>query len=277
MTDAEKTVAKTAEEIAAEVEKSHAEAAQALAEARKADAEAEAKASATAAEVAKAQAEAKKAESEAAYFAAQTRREIATAEQEECELYVTKINRDIQDELRKRQLAHDSYHHVYRFVGTVGDKTVEDCIHELSYWNRSCPKCDITIIFYSPGGSVIPGMALYDFIRSLSNEGHSITTMCAGYAASMAGILLQAGDTRIIGKESYILIHEISAATHGKMGEMKDDVKFYEHICKRVVDIFVNRSGGKLTKSRMTKEWVGHDWWIDSDLALTLGIVDEVR
>lgn len=181
------------------------------------------------AEAVKAIAEAKKAEQEAAYFAAQTRRELATAEQEECELYVTKINRDIQEELRKRQLAADTYHHVYRFVGAVTDDAVSKCISELSYWSRSCHGCDITIIFYSPGGSVIPGMALYDFIRRLSNDGHHITTMCAGY------------------------------------------------ICKRVVDIFVNRSGGKLTKSRMTREWVGHDWWIDSDLALTLGIVDEVR
>jgi ATP-dependent protease ClpP protease subunit len=222
-------------------------------------------------------AEAKRAEAEAAKLEQETRQAKADADVSELELRAAQINIDRADELRKRELSEDAYHHLYRFVGQVSDSTVSDCMQELSYWSRSFPRCGITIVFYSPGGSVIPGMALYDFIRGLSQSGHHITTMCAGYAASMAGILLQAGDTRVIGRESYILIHEITAGTHGKIGEMKDDVKFYERICARVVSIFVKRSGGKLTKAKMQREWVGHDWWIDSDMALALGIVDEVR
>jgi len=93
----------------------------------------------------------------------------------------------------------------------------------------------------------------------------------------MGGIALQAGDRRVIGKESYILVHQITAGTMGKIDQMKDDVHFYEHICDRVVDIFVARSSGKLTRQKMRKEWTGHDWWLDSTDALKYGVVDEVR
>lgn len=252
MTEAEKTVVKTQAEIDADIDKARAEAEQA-------------------------RAEAKKAEQEALKCAAQTRREVAFAVTAECDQYESEVAMERQKELRARELASDCQNHVYRFVGEVNDAQVSSCMKELSYWHRTEEKCPITVIFYSPGGSVIAGMALFDFLSDLKRSGHHLTTVCSGYAASMAGILLQAGSRRVIGPESYILIHEITAGTHGKIGEMKDDVKFYERICNRVIDIFVTRSGGKLKKSRMEKEWRGHDWWIDSDLALALGIVDEVQ
>jgi len=184
---------------------------------------------------------------------------------------------EVHVEKNARRLADDDHHKVYRFDSAVNDQAVQNAITELSYWDRTCPDCPITIVFNSPGGSVIAGMALYDFVRDLSRKGHEITTVCAGYAASMAGILLQAGDIRVCGPESYILIHEIAAGTVGKIGEIQDAVTFYEKICDRVLNIFVNRSGGKLSKRVMKKNWTRKDWWIDSDEALKLGIVDEVR
>ena len=46
---------------------------------------------------------------------------------------------------------------------------------------------------------VIAGLALYDFIQTLRRKGHKVTTVSYGMAASMAGILLQAGDVRVMG------------------------------------------------------------------------------
>ena len=181
------------------------------------------------------------------------------------------------EEKSNRVLLNNAHRHVYVFEGPVIDDKVKSCIDELTYWHRSRPGCPITIVLDSPGGAVIPGMALYDYLRYLSRSGHHITTICSGYAASMAGIILQAGDLRICGAESYILIHEISAGAMGKIGEIEDEVAFYKKICERVLNIFVKRSGGKLTKTVMKKNWTRKDWWLSSDDALKLGIVDEVR
>lgn len=220
------------------------------------------------AEKSKAEAEKIRNEAEEARYKANIARHAARAKEIELEALEDK---------RERYVNNDDHRHVYRFSGAVNDAQVTDCMDKLSHWDRTCPGCDITIVFMSPGGNVISGMALYDYIRVLSSKGHHITTICSGYAASMAGILLQAGDTRVCGAESYILIHEISAATMGKIGDIEDQVAFYKMIGERVLNIFVTRSGGKLSKRVMKKNWTRKDWWIDSDEALKLGIVDEVR
>jgi ATP-dependent protease ClpP protease subunit len=93
----------------------------------------------------------------------------------------------------------------------------------------------------------------------------------------MAGILLQSGDHRWIGRQSYLMIHEISAGAGGKIGELKDSVEFFDAICKRVVSIFVDRSEGKCTKARFVKGWTRTDWWLMSEDAHKLGFVDEIR
>ena len=172
-------------------------------------------------------------------------------------------------------LAEDRFHHVYQFSQQVGDGSVANCIERLSKWSRQDPGCDIEIIFNSPGGGVIAGMALFDFILYLRRKGHNITTLALGHAASMAGILLQAGTTRAMGSEAWLLIHEISFSAVGKIGEVEDTTEWVKRICKRVVKIFADRS--KLSAAQIEKRWKRQDWWISSDDCLKWGLVDEVR
>ena len=102
------------------------------------------------------------------------------------------------------RLTADKYHHSYQFNGTVADSTVTQCMKQLAEWERLAgdEKLDIEIVFHSPGGDVIAGMALFDFIRGMIAREHTINTMTIGMAASMAGILLQAGTLRVNGARS---------------------------------------------------------------------------
>jgi ATP-dependent Clp endopeptidase proteolytic subunit ClpP len=170
----------------------------------------------------------------------------------------------------------DSLQHVYRFTGPVDEKSVNSAIASLTTWARLDPGCDITIIFSSPGGDVVPGLALYDYLKELRRNGHYITTVVRGYAASMAGILLQAGDKRIIGAESWVLIHEISAGMMGSFGELEDRLRWLEKVQGRVLDIFTERSGGKKTREEFEKAWSRADFWLDSEMALSWGVADEI-
>ena len=172
-------------------------------------------------------------------------------------------------------LAGNKFHHVYAFNDAVGSSSVGACISQLNIWSRTEPGCDIEIIFNSPGGSVIDGMALYDYFQTLRRAGHKLTTVTYGMAASMAGILLQAGDVRVIGAESYVLIHEISTMAIGKIGDLEDVVEFCKKIQKRVIDIFATRSNKPA--SYFEKHWRRKDWWLSSDECVKIGIVDEVR
>lgn len=227
------------------------------------------------AEAAKFQGEAKAALASVARAEAETRKLTAEAITAENASIEARIKRDKAERDEKAELAKDEHHHVYVFKGAVDATNVASCMAALRTWMRNDSQCRIEICFNSPGGGVIEGMALWDFIQQVRNAGHYVTTSTIGMAASMGGILLQAGDHRVMGKEAYILIHEISFGAGGKIGEVEDEVAFIKKIQSRVVKIFASRS--KLTESQVRTKWRRTDWWIDSDEALKLGLVDEVR
>lgn len=178
-------------------------------------------------------------------------------------------------EAREEELAGNKYHHVYLFTDQVSASSSRACMAQLSTWHRLDPQCPMEIVFSSPGGSVIDGMALFDFIQELRREGHTITTGARGMAASMAGILLQAGDVRWIGSEAYLLIHEVQAGAVGKVGEMEDEMELIHKMCDRILGIFAARC--HLTAKQLSIRWRRKDWWLDSTESLKLGFVDEVR
>ncbi len=176
---------------------------------------------------------------------------------------------------RSKELYTDEENHVYRFSKDVSNHSVQACMTKLTEWHRSQPNCDMEIVFSSPGGSIIDGFELFDFIQDLRNQGHKITTGSLGMAASMAGILLQAGDIRWIGHQAWMMIHRAAFGAIGKTYEVEDEVRLVKRIEERCLDIFVSRSG--LTKQKIQRNWDRKDWWIDADECLKLGLVDEVR
>jgi len=244
----------TPEEIESQNAKANAEAAKALAEADAA--------------TLTAQANAEKARAEA-------RKENALAQKAELDLVAAKHDADRADEKRKDELAAHKYHHIYFFKGAVGDDTAQKCMDQLTLWMRNEPQCDIEIIFNSPGGAVTAGLALWDHIQFVRAAGHKVTTSTIGMAASMAGILLQAGDVRVMGKESWLLIHQVSFSASGSFGDVEDTTKWVERMQDRVLDIFASRSN--MTKQQIKRKWHRTDWWISSDEALKFGLVDELR
>lgn len=236
----------------------------------------------TLAEATKLRAEALKAEAECMKVNEERRKAAAEADKAEADL-VKAVNDAAREEFKYAQeLSSDVHHHVYYFGSRVDDGSVDSCRARLAFWRRTeadVPKKTkrVELVFYSPGGSVLAGMALFDYIGEMKREGWHFTTNCRGYAASMAGILLQAGTRRVCGPESYILIHEVSSAAIGKVGELEDEVEFVKLIQSRIWEIFVRRSGGKVTKTRLQARVRRRDFWLDSTEALKLGIVDAVE
>lgn len=187
------------------------------------------------------------------------------------------IDMDLKRRLHKEEDAKDYWNHRFIFSSTVSEKSATELIHSLTKWSRTSPKCDIEIVINSPGGDIISGFAIVDFLTSLREQGHTIRTHAIGMAASMAGVLLQAGTVRSMGSNAILLIHQGSLGAVGNFGEVEDRVKLMELFHERIVDLFVSRSGGKLTKAYIKKNWSRRDWWISAPEALKLGLVDEVR
>jgi len=212
--------------------------------------------------------EALKGKAEIAKTEAETRKIEAEAGKAEIEL-----NKAFDS--RQKELNTDEENHLYRFSKDVNHNSVTACMSKLTQWHRKNPKCKMEIVFSSPGGSIIDGFELFDFIQEMRAKGHKIITGSLGMAASMAGILLQAGDVRWIGHQSWMMIHRAAFGAIGKTYEVEDEVRLVKRIEDRILDIFTSRS--KLTRQKLKRNWDRKDWWIDADECVKVGLVDEVR
>lgn len=173
------------------------------------------------------------------------------------------------------QAADADQQRVYTLYSEISQHTVEKAIATLSKWSRRDPDADITIVLNSPGGSVFDGLALFDFIRDLSGRGHHVHIHAMGMAASMGGVLLQAGDTRTMSSNAFMLIHEVSSLGIGSLTAIEDEVKFLKELQKRCVNILTSKS--ELTPQRIQANWRRKDWWLNAEECLNLKLVDEVR
>ena len=206
---------------------------------------------------------------------AETRKTIAEAIKAEAEAEAATLELKKIKNMVAKEESQDDENYLYRFSSGVDSHSVAKCMRKLTQWSRMNSKADMEIVFSSPGGSIIDGFELFDFIQELRAKGHKITTGSLGMAASMAGILLQAGDIRWIGHQSWVMIHRAAFGAIGKTYEVEDEVKLVKRIEERILDIFTSRS--KLTKQKLKKNWDRKDWWIDADECVELGLVDEIR
>lgn len=170
--------------------------------------------------------------------------------------------------------AQDSENGEYAFLDPVNWETVRVAILKLNELSRRFPNKPLTVTLNSPGGTVLPGLALFDHIRELSKRGHKMIVKVRGMAASMGGILLQAGDLRVIGPEAMVLIHEVSAGTAGKVSEMQDRVDFSKRLWQKCAKLLANKS--KLSAQEIMEKADRRDWWLDAEQAKELGFADEI-
>lgn len=159
----------------------------------------------------------------------------------------------------------------------IAGQTSDIWIHALQVWHRRDPGQAITVDINSPGGSITDGLAIFDQIMRMRRAGTSITTRATGLCASMAAVLLQAGEERIMDPRAKLLIHEGSATFQGSLsvGEQDDFRSFSEMLQSDLLDILAERS--TLSKRAIKSKWRRKDWYLGSEEALKLGFVDRVE
>jgi ATP-dependent Clp endopeptidase proteolytic subunit ClpP len=183
-------------------------------------------------------------------------------------------NQIYQEEVNDRFLTFQQ-HGIYQFYTPVVTQTVTKALYELDSMSRRRPEQPITVVFNSPGGVVTDGFTLYDFLRELSRSGHHITTKCMGAAASMGAILMQAGDTRVMTPNSFMMVHEISGQNEGTIAEMKDTLAIVERFQDKAINILTARSN--MSKRALKVAWKKTDWYMDADEALAKGFIDAIE
>lgn len=128
----------------------------------------------------------------------------------------------------------------------------------------------IHIHINSPGGDLMPAMALSDKI--LHNP-IPIYTYCEGEVASAATIISVVGKKRFITKNSCVLIHQLSSDTWGTYQEIKEDIQNLDLLMGLIRGVYQKNTKMDL---KMIEEILNHNLYMNSDAALSHGVVDEV-
>ena len=107
------------------------------------------------------------------------------------------------------------------FLGTeVNDYTANVIQAQLLYLDSTDPGKDISIYINSPGGSVYAGLGIYDTMQYVASD---VSTLCTGIAASMAAVLLVAGQTgkRFALRHSRVMIHQPMGGAQGQASDIE--------------------------------------------------------
>jgi ATP-dependent Clp protease protease subunit len=128
----------------------------------------------------------------------------------------------------------------------------------------------IQLYINSPGGCVRNGMAIYDTMKLIKSPVH---TVCAGYAASMASVLLSGGDKRGSMQHSSIMIHQVSGGTIGQVTDMEITLKEAQRCKVMLSEIIANNCNQPLEKVVQDME---RDYWMNPYEAKEYGLIDEV-
>lgn len=159
------------------------------------------------------------------------------------------------------------------FLGTqVDDYTANVIQAQLLYLDSADSGKDISIYINSPGGSVYAGYGIYDTMQFIASD---VSTICTGMAASMAAVLLVAGQKgkRFALKHSRVMIHQPLGGMQGQASDMEITVKEILKIKKELYTIISDHSGQTLEKVEQDSD---RDYWMTSTEAKDYGMVDEV-
>lgn len=179
----------------------------------------------------------------------------------------------------KRRLALLPLENMYNLNEPVGPGSVAYVTKWLDTRSLQEPNARLELRISSPGGSVFDGLALMDMMKFARSRGNHLTVVIQGMAASMAGIIAQAADHRVIARDAYLMIHTVSQIVVARM----DTAAFTDEaeLCKRLTlqgcQAYAERSGGKWTAEALYDKTLRKDWWLTAAEALAEGFVDEIR
>ena len=163
---------------------------------------------------------------------------------------------------------------VFRFTDDVSNETVLAAVEWLDRMVEDVGK-PATVAFSSYGGSTFDGLTLYDAMEAARVVGLDLTTVCSGYTASMASILMQAGTTRLATPHAWFHVHEPATSLwHGKTADFRDETKILEGLWEQSLEIFAKRS--HLTAAQLRRRFERKEEYLTASEALDLGLIDDI-
>ena len=172
----------------------------------------------------------------------------------------------------------------FSFKAQAGDKPALLAIDdEIGFWGtqakdfraalESVVSDSLEVEINSPGGDVFAGLGMYNMLRSFAAKGKTVTTRVSGIAASIASIVMLAGDKREMPKNTFAMIHAPSTFAFGTAEELRDAADVTDKIGSSLLNVYADRMG--LSRQELTA-MMATDTWLTADECLANGFATDL-
>ncbi len=159
------------------------------------------------------------------------------------------------------------------FLGTqVTDASANIIQAQLLYLDSVDPDKDISLYINSPGGSVYAGLGIYDTMQYVNSD---VSTICTGMAASMAAVLLVAGEKgkRFALPHSRVMIHQPMGGIQGQASDIEITAREILKLKEELYRIISDHSGMSMEKVAADSD---RDYWMIAAEAKEYGMIDQI-
>lgn len=181
------------------------------------------------------------------------------------------------EQTSRGERAYDIYSRLLKerivFLGTPVDDTISNVIiAQMLFLESEDPDKDINLYINCPGGSVTAGLAIYDTMQYVKSK---ICTLCMGQAASMAALLLAAGEKgkRFALPHARILLHQPLGTFQGQATDVDIHAKEILRMRETLNELLVRHTNQPTEK---IKHDTDRDLFLSSSQAKEYGIIDQI-
>ena len=169
-------------------------------------------------------------------------------------------------------------------AGTGGDPADLWIYDEIGYWGTTADlfrqdlaaitASEIVMHVNSPGGDLFDGVAIYNAIRS--HPAH-VTARVDSLAASIASVIVQAADRRVMMPHSQMMIHDAWGVAVGNAATMIEAAAMLQRQSGIIADIYHERTRGGKAKLDKIVAAMAAETWFEDDAAVEFGLADAVE
>ncbi len=154
----------------------------------------------------------------------------------------------------------------------ISDEVANLVTAQMLFLEAEDPEKEINFYINSPGGSVTAGLAIYDTMQFIKPP---VSTLCLGQAASMAAILLLAGEKgrRYALPNSRIMMHQPLGGARGQATDLDIHAREILRIREEINNIVMRHTGQNLRKIEKDTD---RDLFLTPEQAVEYGLIDEV-
>lgn len=129
----------------------------------------------------------------------------------------------------------------------------------------------IRVHIMSEGGDVYAGL---NMMNVLERSRVKVVTIAQGACCSAATFVLLGGSERRMGRNAYLLIHQISTEMWGSFNDLKHELKSTDKLMKMLKDMYLSKT--KIPEAKF-KSLMKKDIYLPPDKCIKYGIVSEIE